>query len=304
MTYLVDTPVRAPAWPPLPLSAWRDTYATLHRWVQIVGKVRLRLSPPLNHWWGGTLYVSPRGLTTGTIYQGTRAFVIEFDFIEHVLHVRTADDEHGSLKLKPKSVADFYSELMALLASLNIAVAINPWPQEIPEPTRFDEDREHAAYDARYAQDFWRVLLQADRLFTQFRAEFIGKASPSHFFWGSFDLAVTRFSGRPAPARPDADAITRSAYSHEVISAGFWPGSGNIDDAAFYVYAAPEPKGFSVAKVQPDAAFYNEPTKGFVLMYEAVRTAADPDAMALDFLRSTYRLGATLGHWDCANLEQ
>ena len=294
----------ADIWPPLPLAAWRDTYATLHLWTQIVGKIRVRLSPPLNHWWGSTLYVSPRGLTTGTLYKGSRAFAIEFDFLAHVLRVQTADGEQQSLPLVAKSVAEFYRELIDLLGSLNLAVAINPWPQEIPAPTRFDEDRVHAAYDARYVGNFWRILLQADRLFTQFRADFIGKASPSHFFWGSFDLAVTRFSGRPAPARTGADAVTRAAYSHEVISAGFWPGSGNIEGAAFYAYAAPEPNGFKTGRVQPDCAFYNEPTQGFVLMYDAVRAAADPDAMVLDFLRRTYRLGATLGGWDRAQLER
>lgn len=296
------------AWPPLPLAGWRETYATLHLWTQIVGKIRLALSPSLNHWWGSTLYVSPRGLTTGTMYQGTRAFVIEFDFRQHVLRVDTADGTQRRFALAPKSVADFYREVLALLDSLHIAVKINPWPQELPAPTRFDLDRTHAAYDPHSAERFWRILLQADRLFTQFRAEFIGKSSPSHFFWGSFDLAVTRFSGRRAPARPGADAITRAAYSHEAISAGFWPGSGNIEDAAFYAYAAPEPHGFRTgrtgsARVQPEAAFYNEPTQGFVLMYDAVRTAADPDAMVLDFLRSTYRLGAALGDWDRAALE-
>ena len=305
MTSLIDrVSLNERLWPALPLAAWADTYATLHRWVQIVGKIRLRLSPPVNHWWQSTLYVSPRGLTTGTIYYGARAFVIEFDFIEHALRIHTAEGAARSLALAPKSVAAFYEELMALMRSLNIELQLNLWPQELPNPVRFDQDREHEAYDPTYAQDFWTILLQADRLFNRFRAEFIGKASPSHFFWGSFDLAVTRFSGRRAPARPGADAMTREAYSHEVISAGFWPGSGNIDGAAFYAYAAPEPAGFSAGAVQPEVAFYNPPTQGFVLMYDAVRTADDPDRMVLDFLRSTYRLGADLGRWNVADLER
>ena len=246
------------AWPPLPLSAWKDTYATLHMWTQIVGKVRLDLCPPVNHWWEVPLYVSARGLTTSPIPYGKGVFETQFDFIDHRLNVTTSAGETKSIRLEPRTVADFYADFMALLKSLDIEAKIWRMPVEIPNPIRFDQDRVHGSYDPEYAHAFWRILVSVDAIFKEFRARFIGKVSPVHFFWGSFDLAVTRFSGRPAPERPGADAVTREAYSHEVSSVGFWPGGGDVHGAAFYSYAAPQPDGFSERQVLPPAAFYNK----------------------------------------------
>lgn len=294
----------ADAWPALPLDAWRDTYATLHMWTQIVGKVRLALSPPINHWWQVTLYVTARGLTTSPIPNGTHTFTVSFDFIDHNLLIQTSAGTSKSLGLFPRSVADFYREFMAALRSLHIDVSINPLPQEVPNPIRCDEDDVHAAYDPEYATRCWRILVQTDRVFKEFRARFIGKCSPVQFFWGSFDLAVTRFSGRRAPARPGADRITREAYSHEVISAGFWPGSGSVQEAAFYAYAAPAPAGFHQVVARPASAWYSTEFGEFLLRYDDVRRADDPDDMLLAFLQSTYEAAADLAGWDRAALER
>jgi hypothetical protein len=291
-------------WPELPLESWEDTYRTLHMWSQIVGKVRLALSPKTNHWWEVPLYVNAVGLTTSPIpYQGG-AFEIQFDFIHHKLVIQTCDATSKSLVLSPRSVADFYREFMAMLASLGIKVKIWRMPVEIQDPIPFDQDTQHASYDAEYAHRFWRILVSCDAIFKQFRAAFIGKASPIHFFWGSFDLAVTRFSGRRAPERDGADPITREAYSHEVISAGFWPGGGDIKGAAFYAYAAPEPAGFAQHPVSPAQAFYHPQLKEFLLMYDDVRQSNSPQGRLLEFLQSTYDAGADLGKWNRKELEK
>ena len=295
---------RAEVWPSLPLEEWKDTYATLHMWTQIVGKIRLVNSPRINHWWQVPLYVSARGLTTTAIPHGTRNFEIEFDFIEHQLVVRTSEGETRNLALVPRSVSDFYGELMRTLDALGLAVKIRAIPDELPDPIPFAEDYEHASYDAEYANRLWRVLAQTDRVFKEFRSRFVGKVSPVHFFWGSFDLAVTRFSGRRAPERAGADSITREAYSHEVISHGFWPGSGNIQMPAFYSYTAPEPAGLPQAAIRPAGAFYNPPTGGFILPYDDVRQADEPDQVLMEFLQSTYEAGANLAGWDRAALER
>lgn len=292
------------SWPPLPLESWKDTCATLHMWTQIVGKVRLALTPKVNHWWNVPLYVSSRGLTTSPIPYGDRVFEVEFDFIDHRLYVRLSNGMTRELPLVPKSVADFYQEFIATLHSAGIDVEIWKMPAEIPDPIPFDQDRTHAAYDREYAYRFWRILLSADEVFKEFRSGFIGKTSPVHFFWGSFDLAVTRFSGRRAPERPGADLITREAYSHEVISGGFWPGGGEVKDSAFYCYAAPEPQGFAQQAVRPQAAFYHPNLKEFLLMYDDVRSAKSPSKTLLQFLESTYEAGANLGKWDREALER
>jgi hypothetical protein len=302
-----DVPVAGEApdiWPALPLDAWRETYATLHMWTQIVGKVRMALSPPVNHWWHVTLYVTARGLTTSPIPHGTRSFEVTFDFIDHNLLIQTSEGASKALGLFPRSVAEFYHEFLGALRALGIDVRINPLPQEVPNPIRCDVDDVHAAYDPAYAHRFWRILVQADRVFKQFRAGFIGKCSPVHFFWGSFDLAVTRFSGRRAPQRPGADHIAREGYSHEVISCGFWPGSGPVLEAAFYAYAAPAPAGLERAAIRPPAAWYSAELGEFLLRYEDVRTALDPDAVLLAFLQSTYEAAADLAGWDRAALER
>ena len=291
-------------WPAIPLAAWKDTCETLQLWTQIVGKTRLKLSPKLNHWWGASFYVSPRGLTTSAIPYGNRQFEIEFDFIEHALLIRTDSGEERAMALAPRSVADFYAEYLDLMKSLQIEVKINPLPNEIPNPIRFGDDKVHASYDREYAHRYWRALLQADRLMKEFRAGFVGKSSPVQFFWGSFDLACTRFSGRRAPARAGADSITTEAYSHEVYSCGFWAGSGSVQEAAFYAYAAPEPEGFSSSHVLPHGTSYNSGTKGFILPYETVRHSSDPDRVVLAFFESTYQAAARLGKWDRASLER
>ena len=291
-------------WPSLPLDSWKDTCATLHMWTQIVGKVRLALTPLVNHWWNVPLYVSTRGLTTSRIPYGQRAFEIWFDFIRHELMLETSDGILKFMPLGPKSVADFYRELMAMLRSAGIEVKIWHMPVEIPDPIPFDQDQVHRSYDPAAAAKFWRILLSVDAVFGKFRAGFIGKSSPVHFFWGSFDLAVTRFSGRPAPPRPGADRITREAYSHEVSSVGFWPGGGNIKDAAFYSYMAPEPEGFKEARVRPEKAYYDKQLGEFLLMYDDVRKSESPTASLLEFCQSTYEAGAKLGAWDRGALER
>jgi Family of unknown function (DUF5996) len=291
------------AWPPLPLAEWQDTCDTLHMWTQIVGKVRLALSPHSNHWWETPLYVNARGLTTSPIPYQAETFEVQFDFIAHKLRILTGWGETVTMPLAPFSVAEFYAQFMDLLRSLGIEVKIWPMPVEIPNPIRFDQDRIHASYDAEYAHRFWRILVAADNVFKEFRARFIGKASPVHFFWGSFDLAVSRFSGRRAPPRPGADGITREAYSHEVSSAGFWPGGGDIPGAAFYSYTVPEPPGFAESPIQPAQAFFHPKLREFVLMYDPVRAAGSPREYLLQFLQSTYEAGATLGRWDREALE-
>src|SRR5271169_4613447 len=279
-------------WPELPLEAWQDTYATLHMWSQIVGKVRLALSPRINHWWEVPLYVSANGLTTSAIPYPDGIFEVEFDFIHHRLTIKTNQNTAATVGLRPRSVADFYGEFMAALASLGIAVKIWRMPVEIANPIAFDEDTQHASYDPEYANRFWRILASSEKIFVEFRARFIGKASPVHFFWGSFDLAATRFSGRRAPERPGADPITREAYSHEVSSAGFWAGGGDVEGPAFYSYAAPEPPGFAAQSVRPQTAFYHPQMKEFLLMYDDVRTAVSPKATLMAFLQSTYEAAA------------
>ncbi len=296
------------AWPELPWAAWRDSCETLHLWTQIVGKIRLARTPWLNHSWHVALYVTARGLTTSPIPDGSRSFQIDFDFIDQVLRISTSDGGQRQLPLTPQSVAAFYAAVMAALAELGIDVEIDDKPNELPNPIRFGEDHVHAAYDSDAAHRFWQVLRQADRVLAHFRTGFLGKSSPVHFFWGSFDLALTRFSGRRAPRHPGGvpnlpDAVAQEAYSHEVCSAGFWPGGGAIDYPAFYCYAYPEPKGFRAARVRPDAAFFSEALGEFILPYDAVRTAADPDSALLDFLHSTYQAAADAAEWDRNALE-
>jgi hypothetical protein len=291
-------------WPELPLAAWQDTYATLHMWSQIVGKVRLALSPKLNQWWEVPLYVSAVGLTTSPIPYARGIFEVQFDFVDHKLTVQTNHSTGATMKLAPRTVADFYSMFMAILAELGIEVKIWPMPVEIPDPIAFDQDTQHKSYNPDYANRFWRILVSSDSVFKEFRARFTGKSSPSHFFWGSFDLAVTRFSGRRAPERPGADAVTREAYSQEVISAGWWPGGGDVAGAAFYAYAAPEPEGFAKQAISPAKAFYDPKLKEFLLMYDDLRQASSPRATLLEFLQSTYEAGANTGNWDRKNLEK
>jgi hypothetical protein len=292
------------SWPELPLEAWQDTYATLHMWTQIVGKVRLALSPRINHWWEVALYVNARGLTTSAIPYDGKVFDVQFDFIDHKLIIQTSWGTSKTMALKAQSVAGFYAAFMSALRSLGIAVKIWTMPQEVPNPVPFDRDTQHASYDPEYAHRFWQVLVLCENIFQEFRAGFIGKDSPVHFFWGSFDLCVTRFSGRRAPERVGADPVTREAYSHEVISAGFWPGGGDIKGAAFYAYAAPEPTGLAEQKVQPAAAFYHPQMKEFLLMYDDLRRAASPRQELLSFLQSTYDAAANLAHWDHKELER
>src|ERR1700677_2021988 len=303
MSVLPNSPIHS-SWPELPLDAWQDTYATLHMWTQIVGKVRLALSPRINHWWEVPLYVNARGLTTSAIPYGNGIFEIQFDFIEHKLDIWTSWGTSKSLPLKPQSVASFYAAFMSALWALDIKVKIWSMPVEIANPIRFENDTQHASYDPEYAHRFWQILVLCQNVFQEFRAGFIGKDSPVHFFWGSFDLCVTRFSGRRAPAREGAYFITREAYSHEVISAGFWPGGGDIKGPAFYAYAAPEPTGFAQARVAPAKGFYHPQMHEFLLMYDDVRNASDPKAALLEFLQSTYEAGARLGNWNREELEK
>jgi len=305
----MDEKTREQFWPALPFAEWSETCATLHMWTQIVGKIRLVQTPWINHSWHVTLYVTARGLTTSPIPHGLHAFEIDFDFIDHELHIKKSDGARRALKLQPQPVAAFYEAVMKALNTLELPVKIDMLPNEIENPIRFDEDKEHRSYDAEYANRFWRALVQADRVFKDFRSRFCGKCSPVHFFWGSFDLAVTRFSGRPAPRHPGGiphlpDQVTREAYSQEVSSLGFWPGSAAAPIPLFYSYAYPEPPGFSEAKVQPTAASYNAKMREFILPYDAVRTATSPDDVLLDFAQSTYDAASKLAQWDRAALKE
>ncbi|HEX6466757.1 MAG TPA: DUF5996 family protein [Terriglobales bacterium] len=297
-------PLSLDDWPSLPLESWTATYDTLHMWMEVVGKVQLALTPKVNHWWNVTLYVTARGLASQSMRYGDRLFDIEFDFISHQLAIQMDDGRTRLLELTARPVADFYKEFVGSLHSLGIEVKIWPMPVEFPNPIRFDQDLTHASYDPEFAHRFWRILVSVDAVLKEFRAGFIGKCSPVHFFWGSFDLCVTRFSGRRAPEREGADPVTREAYSHEVISAGFWPGSGNIAGPAFYAYAAPQPKGFDQFSVRPAAAFYDRELGEFILMYDEVRTAPSPRAALLEFLQSTYEAGANLAGWERKALEK
>ncbi len=289
-------------YPSLPLSEWQETNDTLHMWTQIVGKIRLEQTPMINEWWNVPLYVSPRGLTTATMFYENESFSIDFDFLNHKLLVRTSFNDGFSFDLEPMMVADFYEKLFSELENIGIKVEITAIPDELEKPIPFAEDREHKSYDKEAVEKFFRVLLNIDRVFKKFRSRFTGKCSPVHFFWGSFDLAVTRFSGEDAPARKDADRITRIAYDQEVISHGFWTGNG-FGEAAFYAYHAPEPKKFSEQKIEPDAAFYSEELGEFLLKYEDVRNAKNPDQMILDFLQMSYEAGANSANWNREKLE-
>ena len=296
------------SWPELPTAAWRETYATLHLFTQVIGKIRLSRSPWLNHSWHVTLYVTARGLSTSPIPDGARVFEIEFDFIDHVLRISVSDGAVRQFPLAGHSVARFFAQTLAALADLGIQVTIDEMPNELADPVRFTQDTSHASYDADAVSRFFQILSNADRVFKHFRTGFLGKASPVHFFWGSFDLAVTRFSGRRAPRHPGAvphlsDAVVVEAYSHEVSSAGFWPGGGAIDYPAFYSYAYPEPAGFRAAKVKPDAAFFSETLGEFILPYDAVRVSDDPEQTLLDFLQTTYEAAANAAKWDRKTLE-
>ena len=295
-------------WPALPFEEWRETLATVHMWTQVVGKVRLAQAPHVNHWWQVPLYVTPRGLTTSPMPSGQRTFQIDFDFIGHRLRIETHEGDARELALAPRTVADFYGEFMSRMGELGLDVKVWTTPVEVENPIPFEQDETHKSYDAEYVERFRRALVQADRVFQRFRSGFAGKCSPVHFFWGSFDLAVTRFSGRRAPEHPGApgvaDSVTREAYSHEVSSAGFWPGGPALPEPIFYSYAYPEPDGFRSARVGPGRAHYNDDFKEFVLPYEAARASADPDAALLEFLQTTYEAAATHAHWDRALLER
>jgi hypothetical protein len=291
-------------WPDLPFSAWRETCETLHMWTQIVGKVRMVLTPPINHWWHVPLYVNARGLTTSAVPYHERSFEIQFDFIEHNLLIIINDGRNKTLPLIPRSVAEFYDEFMTSLQALDIQVEIDTLPAEVKNPIRCDVDHVHTAYDPEYANRFWRVLLQTQMVMQRFRSSFLGKSSPIHFFWGSFDLAYIRFSGRRAPERPDADHMTREAYSHEVISCGFWPGNAEAPEAVFYAYSVPEPLDFNRAVIHPTSAFYSSDLGEYLLHYQDVRQSANPEQDLLAFFHSTYETAATLGNWDRANLER
>jgi Family of unknown function (DUF5996) len=300
---------RAEAWPSLPLDAWSETYATLHMWTQIVGKIRLIQSPWFNHSWHVPLYVTSTGLTTSPIPYGLRTFQIDFDFIDHQLAVRASDGRKAGFSLQPQSVAAFYRTLMEELGRLDIHVDIHKKPNEVPEPIRFDRDESHKSYDREYANRFWRILVQADRIMKEFRARFIGKCSPVHLFWGAPDLAVTRFSGRSAPRHPGGvpnlpDFVAQEAYSHEVSSCGFWAGGGAVSYPAFYSYAYPEPAGFSAASIKPEAAFYSAELREFVLPYDAVRQSESPDHVLLEFFQASYEAAANLANWDRKALER
>ena len=291
-------------WPALPLDAWKETYATLHMWTQVVGKIRMVLTPLVNHWWNVPLYVTTRGLTTSRIPYGERSFELWFDFLRHRLVLETSEGITKTLPLEPMTVAAFYERCMEMLQSAGIEVSIWTTPVEIPDPIPFEKDQVHRSYDRDPVEKLWRILLSVDSVFQVFRSGFIGKSSPVHFFWGSFDLAVTRFSGRRAPERQEADGITREAYSHEVSSVGFWPGGGTVAGPAFYSYAAPEPKGFREAKVLPAAARYDSGLGEFLMMYDDVRAVAEPSEALLAFCQSTYEAGANAGGWDRSALER
>jgi hypothetical protein len=298
------------SWPSLPLAEWRDTYATLHLWSQIVGKVRLATAASINHWWHVTLYVTARGLTTSPMPHGDRFFQIDFDFLDHRLTIETSDGGIRTIALAPMSVADFYHALMAALGELGVPVRIWPRPVEIPDPiVPFPDDRVHVSYDPDHAHRFWQIVAESDSVLTEFRGRFLGKASPSHFFWGGFDLAATRFSGRPALPHPGGfpnvgDWVMREAYSHELWSAGWWPGGGPVDEPVYYAYAYAEPSGFRDARVEPAEAYYHPDLREFVLPYEAVRRSPDPRGALMSFLESTYAAAAENGGWDRAALER
>ena len=296
--------IEGPAWPALPLGEWQETCATLHMYTQIIGKVRLALSPMMNQWWQVPLYVTPRGLSTSTIGHGHLSFDVELDFIDHRVVFRASDGQIRSLALAPCAVADFYAEVMRTLGAMGIAVSIHEKPDEVPDPVPFPEDRVHCSYDADCARRHWEILRRLDLVFKAFRGHFTGKASPVHFFWGSFDLAVSRFSGRLATPPPGADRITRVAYDEEVSSLGFWPGGQGVDGPALYSYMAPEPPGFAEQRVQPAEAFYSPELHEFVLMYDVVRQARKPEEVILAFAQSTYEAGARLAKWDRAALER
>jgi hypothetical protein len=298
---------KAEKWPALPYMAWKDTSETLHLWTQIVGKVKLELSPIENHWWHVTLFLTARGLTTGPVpWNGTHggSFEVQFDFIDHQLFVLASNGGRKTIPLVPRSVAQFYLEFMECLRALEIEVTINTLPSEIRSPIPCDQDEEHASYDAEYSNRFWQVLLRTADLLRRHRARFVGKCSPIHFFWGSFDLALSFFSGRRAPERKGADRMTREAYSHEVISCGFWPGSDVFPEPAFYAYASPEPAGFKDASILPSTAFYHPQLGEFLLRYDDMRATEDPAQALLDFCRGTYEAGADLGKWDREVLER
>lgn len=297
-------PANLPGWPALPLDAWRDTYATLHMWMQIVGKICLALTPLTNHFWNIAFQVTPRGLTTPPMTSGAITLTMTFDFIDHQLLIAASDGRVERLALEPRTVADFYQQIMDLLERMGVEVRIWTTPVEIPDPVPFERDTAHRSYDRAPVEAFWRILVAVKPTFERFRSSFIGKSSPVHFFWGSFDLAVTRFSGERAPERPGADSITREAYSHAVISHGFWPGSSALQEPAFYAYAAPEPAGFKGAAVAPAAAYYDAQLSEFILPYEAVRTSASPAGDLAAFLHSTYDAAAGLAGWDRSRLER
>ena len=301
---MVHSPNHDAMWPELPLAAWEDTRVTLHMWMQVVGKICLALTPVINHYWNVTFSIAPRGLVTPLLTVGERAFSFTFDFVEHRLGIEFSDGITRTVPLEPQTVAEFYRRLMEILAEERILVHIRTLPTEVPDPIPFESDVTHRSYDQRYVEAFWRIMLTIEPVFTKFRAGFIGKCSPVHFFWGGFDLAVTRFSGRRAPARPDADFMTRESYSHEVISHGFWFGNDDLPQAAFYAYAAPEPDGFPKAAVRPSAVFYFPDYSQFALPYEAVRQSRTPVEDLESFLTSTYEAAATLAGWDRAELER
>ena len=306
----VSHPTQFDYWPSLPLKDWQDTYATLHMWTQVVGKVRLKLAPHINHWWQVTFYVTPRGLTTSAIPSGQRTFEVQFDFHDHrlVVHTSGEGEKTGSFPFAPYSVAEFYGRFMDLLHSLDIDVHIWPVPVEVENPIPFKKDVTHASYDPEQVERLWRILVQSDRVMKLFRSRFIGKCSPVHFFWGAFDMAVTRFSGRRAPEHSPvpnlAHFVAIEAYSHEVSSCGFWPGGGPVTEPVYYAYAYPEPDGFRDFKVHTDAAYYHKDFGEFFLPYEAVRTAADPDSVILAFFQSTYEAAAVTGGWNRGELER
>lgn len=301
---MIPTAATANAWPALPLAEWEPTRATLHMWTQIVGKIRLAQTPLVNHWWNVPLYVSARGLTTTAMPYGEITFEMEFDFIDHTLVIKCSDGAERTVKLEPKTVSTFYRETMGALGELGLEVHIWKMPVEIPDPIAFDRDEQNASYDPDYVRRFWQVLRSSTDVLQEFRSRFVGKCSPVHFFWGSFDLAVTRFSGRTAPERPDADIITREAYSHEVISHGFWPGQGPLGKPAFYSYTAPAPEGLSNAPIRPEKAFYSTEMGEFLMLYDDVRLAPNPAEALLEFCQSTYEAGAELANWDRAALER
>lgn len=294
----------AQLWPSLDWNEWEPTASTLHMWTQIVGKTRLALTPLQNHWWNVPLYVTARGLSTSPLFYHGELLDIEFDFVSHDLRFRLSSGAHISVPLRPQSVAEFYREFQNCLTVLGVSAPIDEMPCEIAHPIRFSQDREHASYDAVYAHRFWRILVQTQQLFRRFSSDFLGKISPVHFFWGSFDLAVTRFSGRPAPPRENADGITREAYSHEVISAGFWPGNGGFGAPAFYCYAAPSPVGLDKSTIRPGSAYFDSKLGEFILKYDDVRAQSSPESALLEFLQSTYHAAANLAQWDRKSLDR